>query len=184
VGSSLHIIRLVAGAAALVACSVGALAQGSTLNELRAKVFDARMAVKTFVNGAHHCNELNGSNFYFERRNRVLGLQEFRQSLDNLVAAQTFNPERHRPWSKEDAELRWQQVSRLASEELRICKLIVTLPELEHQLADIEAKAADRVQDKVQDKLQDSSSHPGTLPNAGSNAADRTPDQYGQPVRN
>lgn len=169
-GTSSNAFRLVT-AAALLAGYAGAHAQTATLNELRAKVFDARMAVKTFVNGAHHCDELNGSNFFFEPRNRVLGLHEFRQSLDNLVAAQTFNPERHRPWNTQDAELRWQQVNKLATEEVRICKMIAALPELEHQLAEIETKAADRVQDKIQD----------VTPTTQQGGADRA---AGQPAKN
>jgi len=44
-----------------------------------------------------HCSELNGTNFYFQPRDRVLNLQDYRQSLENFVSEDVFNPETNRP---------------------------------------------------------------------------------------
>lgn len=73
-----------------------ALAQSPNVNDLKAKIFDARMAEKMFVNGLRFCNELDGTNFYFEPRNRVLKLEDYHRSLENLASAQAYNPETRR----------------------------------------------------------------------------------------
>jgi len=82
------------------------------INDLKAKIFDARLAQRNFSAGLRHCSELNGTNFYFEQRDRVLNLQDYRRSLDNLVTQGAFNPETRRPWNKQDAEARWAQVQK------------------------------------------------------------------------
>ena len=61
--------------------------QDSTeVNDLKAKIWEAELAQRNFAAGLPHCNELNGANFYFYQRDRVLSLQDYRRSLDNLVA--------------------------------------------------------------------------------------------------
>ena len=40
-------------------------AQTPAINELRGKIFDAKMVQQTFAGGLRHCSELNGTNFYF-----------------------------------------------------------------------------------------------------------------------
>jgi hypothetical protein len=50
------------------------------INDLKAKIFDARLAQRNFSAGLRHCSELNGTNFYFEQRDRVLNLQDYRRS--------------------------------------------------------------------------------------------------------
>jgi hypothetical protein len=120
----------------------------STFSELKGKLFDARMAVKTFVNGLRHCKELDGTNFYFEPRNRVLNLEEYHQSLDNLVKAQVYNPEKRRPWSEEDANARWEQVKKEALHNKEVCKLVELLPQLEKRVKELEGK-----HDESQNKL-------------------------------
>ena len=62
---------------------------------------------RNFAAGLRHCSELNGTNFYFEQRDRVLNLQDYRRSLDNLAAQGAYNPETRHPWNKADAEARW-----------------------------------------------------------------------------
>jgi hypothetical protein len=115
-------------------------AESFTFNELKAKIFDARMALKTFVGGLRFCKELDGTNFYYQPRNRVLNLEEYHQSLDNLVKAQVFNPEKRRPWNAEDANQRWEQVKKQAIEEKETCKLVALLPELEKRLEELQPK--------------------------------------------
>jgi hypothetical protein len=73
------------------------------LNDIKAKVWEAQLVQRNFAGGLRHCNELNGTNFYFEQRDRVLNLQDYRRSLDNLAAQGAYNPETRRPWSKQDA---------------------------------------------------------------------------------
>ena len=62
-------------------------AQNATIDELKGKIFDARMAQQTFANGLKYCSELNGKSFYYQLRNRILNLEEYFHSLENLVKA-------------------------------------------------------------------------------------------------
>jgi tRNA nucleotidyltransferase/poly(A) polymerase len=125
-----------------VAPLTGASAQNPAMDELRGKIFDARMAEKTFVNGLKFCDELDGKGFYFQMRNRVLMLDEYFHSLENLVKAQVYNPQKRRPWSVEDAKERWEEVKKQAQEDKDKCALVRSLPQLEKQLRDLESKAA------------------------------------------
>ncbi len=115
-------------------------AESFTFNELKAKIFDARMALKTFVGGLRFCKELDGTNFYYQPRNRVLNLEEYHQSLDNLVKAQVFNPE-----EAAAVECRGRQPAlgagqKQALEEKETCKLVALLPELEKRLEELQPK--------------------------------------------
>jgi len=133
--------RFACGAAALaLVLASPADAEGLSFSEIKAKIFDARMALKTFVGGLRHCNELDGTNFYFQPRDRVLSLEEYHQSLENLVKAQVFNPQKKRPWSDADANDRWEQVKKQAARDKEVCKLVAALPELEKRLQEVEPK--------------------------------------------
>jgi tRNA nucleotidyltransferase/poly(A) polymerase len=123
----------------LTASRVGAAEP--TINELKGKIFDAHMTQQTFANGLRFCNELNGKNFYFQPRNRVLNLEEFHRSLENLAREQVYNPEKHRPWSEEDAAARWAQVQQEAITDKANCDLVASLPELEKKLRELEQNA-------------------------------------------
>jgi len=135
--------QLVCGAVAMLfaACGV-AWAQTAAIDELKGKIFDARMAEQTFANGLQHCNELDGKNFYFRLRNRILNLEEYFRSLENLAKAQVFNPETKRPWTLEDAKARWEQVKKEAQADKEKCELVHSLPELEKRLQELEKAAA------------------------------------------
>ncbi len=141
--------RLAPGAVALALMLATLMLAGSParaeslINDLKAKIFDARMALKTFVGGLRHCSELNGTNFYFQPRDRVLDLEEYHQSLDNLAKAQAFNPEKHRPWTEADANDRWEQVKKQAARDKEVCKLVAMLPELEKKLEEAEPKGGE-----------------------------------------
>jgi hypothetical protein len=137
-------LALPAGAAAIVVVGLSAAGQAQTaaIDELKGKIFDARMAQQTFSGGLKYCNDLNGKSFYFQVRNRVLNLEEYLQSLENLVKAQVFNPDKHRPWSPEDAKERWELVKKQAQEDKEKCELVQKLPELEKQLQELQANAA------------------------------------------
>jgi hypothetical protein len=108
--------------------SVVGWAQNPAIDELKGRIFDARMAQQTF-SGFKYCKELDGKSFYFQLRNRVLNLEEYFRSLENLVKSQVFNPAKRRPWTLEDAKERWEEVKRQAQEYREKCELVRRLPE-------------------------------------------------------
>jgi len=109
-----------------------------TLTELKGKILDAEMAQRNFAAGLRHCNELNGTNFYLEQRDRVLNLQDYRHSLDNLVMQAVVNPETRHPWNKQDADARWAQVQKLASADQVNCAAVASLPSLRQKLKELQ----------------------------------------------
>lgn len=120
------------------------------IDELKGKIFDAHMAQQTFAEGLHHCSELDGKNFFFQLRRRMLNLEDYFRSLENLVKAQVYNPDKRRPWSLEDAKERWDEVKKQAQEDKQKCELVQSLPELEKRLQQLEqdAAASDRSEPK------------------------------------
>ncbi len=116
--------------------------QSPTTNEIKGKIFDAKMAQQTFAKGLKHCNALDGTNFYFEQRDRVLNLEDYHRALTSLVAQQAFNPETKRPWNQQDADIRWDQVKKQALSDKANCALIASLPDLQKQLDDLEKSPA------------------------------------------
>jgi hypothetical protein len=112
------------------------------INDIKAKIFDAQLAQRNFSAGLRHCGELNGTNFYFEQRDRVLNLQDYRRSLDNLVMQGAFNPETKRPWSKQDAEARWAQVQKQATTDQANCAAVASMPFLEKKLKELQQQPA------------------------------------------
>jgi len=135
--------RIVCGTASLcLLFSTPLYAQSPSIEELKAKIFNARALQQTFAKGLKFCNELNGSNFYFALRDRVFDLEEFHRSLSNLVKQQVFNPEKKRPWSEQDATDRWAQVQQEAAKDKANCQLVASLPDLEKQLAELQKTAA------------------------------------------
>ena len=113
-------------------------AQNQAIDDLKGKIFDARMTQQTFANGLKFCNELDGSHFYFQPRDRVLDLEGYHRSLDSLVRQQVFNPEKRRPWNEQDAVERWEQVQQEALKDKANCALVASLPDLQKQLSDLE----------------------------------------------
>jgi len=111
------------------------------VNEVKAKIWEAQLVQRNFAAGLRHCNELNGTNFYFEQRDRVLNLQDYRRSLDNLAAQGGFNPETRRPWSKQDADARWAEVQKEAVTDQANCATVASLPFLEKKLKELEQQS-------------------------------------------
>jgi hypothetical protein len=101
------------------------------LNDLKAKIWEAELAQRNFAAGLPHCSELNGTNFYFQQRDRVLNLEDYRRSLDNLLMQGAFNPETRRPWNKQDADARWAQVQKQATTDQANCAAVESLPFLQ-----------------------------------------------------
>jgi hypothetical protein len=118
------------------------IAGANPLNDLKAKIWEAQLVQRNFAAGLRHCNELNGTNFYFEQRDRVLNLQDYRRSLDNLAAQGAYNPETRNPWSKQDAGARWAQVQKEAVTDQANCAAVASLPFLQKKLKEIEQQPA------------------------------------------
>jgi hypothetical protein len=112
------------------------------VSEIKSKIWDAELAQRNFARGLPHCNELNGTNFYFDPRDRVLNLQDYRRSLDNLVVQGAFNTETKRPWNKQDAEARWTQVQKQAVADQASCAAVASLPFLRKKLKELEQQQA------------------------------------------
>jgi hypothetical protein len=110
------------------------------VNDLKAKIWEAELAQRNFAAGLPHCNELNGANFYFYQRDRVLSLQDYRRSLDNLVAEGAFNSDTRRPWNKQDADARWAQVQKQATTDQANCAAVASLPSLRQKLKELEQR--------------------------------------------
>jgi hypothetical protein len=127
----------------LMLCTTAAAhAQSAEINDLKGKIFDAKMAQQTFGRGLAHCSELDGTNFYFRQRDRVLNLDEYHHSLESLAQQRVFNPETKRPWNEEDAIARWDLVQKQAADDRTNCGLIAHLPELEKRLDELQKQAA------------------------------------------
>jgi hypothetical protein len=122
--------------------STMARAQNLEINDLKGKIFDAKMAQQTFGKGIAHCGELDGTNFYFRQRDRILNLEEYHRSLESLAQQRAFNPETRRPWNEEDAIARWDLVQKEAADDRRNCALIAHLSEMEKKLDELQKQAA------------------------------------------
>ena len=117
-------------------------AQTTAINDLKGKIFDAKMAVQSFAQGLKHCGELNGTTFYMQTRDRVLRLEDYHHSLDNLAAQGVFNPETKRPWNQQDADARWEVIKKEAATDQTTCALVASLPDLQKKLDDLQRQAA------------------------------------------
>jgi hypothetical protein len=108
-------------------------AQTAAINDLRGKIFDAKMAEQTFAAGLKHCSELDGTTFYMQTRDRGLKREDYHHSLDNLAAQGIFNPETKRPWNQQDADARWDVIQKEAASDQATCALVASLPDLQRQ---------------------------------------------------
>jgi hypothetical protein len=95
---------------------------------------------RNFAAGLPHCSELNGTNLYFQSRDCVLNLQDYRRSLDNLLMQGAFNPETRRPLNKQDADARWAQVQKQATTDQANCAAVASLPSLRKQLQELQQR--------------------------------------------
>jgi len=136
-------VRIALGAIALALnFSIPAHAQNASINDLKGRIFDAKMTQQTFAGGLRHCSELDGTNFYFQPRDRVLRLEDYHRSLDSLALQGVFNPETKHPWSQQDADARWEQVRKQALDDKANCALVASLPDLQKQLDELQKQAA------------------------------------------
>ena len=120
-----------------------ARAQNQAVDDLKGKIFDARMAKQAFAGGLKFCSELDDKHFYFQARDRVLDLEEYHRSLGNLTKERVFNPEKRRPWTEQDAAERWNSVQKQAASDQVNCQLVASLPALEKQLDELEKEVAE-----------------------------------------
>ena len=134
-------VRIGALALALIpAAAAGApdKAQQQAADDLKGRIFDAKMAQRTFERGLKYCKELDGDHFYFLPRDRVLQLEDYHRSLEALAKQQAFNPEKRRPWTDQDAAERWAEAQKKAASDKANCALAASLPDLEKQLEELE----------------------------------------------
>jgi hypothetical protein len=117
-------------------------AQSDVINDIKAKISNAELAQQTFAKGLTHCSELNGTNFYFAQRDRVLNLEDYHRSVANLALQQAFNPETKQPWTKQDADAHWEQAKAAALAGQANCALVANLPDLQKKLEDLQKQAA------------------------------------------
>lgn len=133
----------VAGATLLSAHFAGPLyAEDLSVDDLKAKIFSVQIMQSAFAKGLQHCSELNGANFYFQPRDRVLNLTDYHRSLDNLALQHAFNPETHRPWTQQDADTRWVEVQKEAVQDQANCALAASLPEMQKKLQELQRQTA------------------------------------------
>ena len=121
--------------------SVSGHTENDVINDLKGKIFEAKSVQQTFAGGLKHCSEIDGKSFYLQPRDRVLKLDDFHRSLDSLVLGRVFNPETKRPWTREDANARWQQVQKQALDDKAKCDLVASLPSLQKKLDDLQRQA-------------------------------------------
>lgn len=134
---------IVCGAIAVCLNPFGpAIAQSPILDEVKAKISDAKMLKQTFAGGLKYCSDLNGSNFYFAPRDRVLNLDDYHHSLESSAKQRAFNSEARRPWNDKDAADLWAAAQQQATSDKKNCELVASLPKLEKQLDDMEKNAA------------------------------------------
>ncbi len=133
-------IRSILWAMPLALTVASSLHAQDALNELKAKIWEAELVQRNFAAGLPHCSELNGTNFYFQARDRVLNLQDYRRSLDSLLMQGAFNPETRRPWTKQDADARWAQVQKQAATDQANCAAVASLPALRKQLQELQQR--------------------------------------------
>jgi hypothetical protein len=112
--------------------------EATALNDLKARIWEAELTQRSFAAGLRHRNELNGTNFYFQPRDRVLSLPEYRRSLNNFVMEAAFNPETRRPWNRHGADARWAQVEKQATTDQVNCAAVASLPTLQQKLKELQ----------------------------------------------
>jgi len=122
--------------------SIALRAEDAAVDDIKGKILDAKVAQQTFGGGLKHCAELNGSNFYFQARDRVLNLDDYHRSLNSLALQGVFNPETKRPWNQQDADARWEEVKKLAVSDRTKCALVASLPDLEKKLDELQKQSA------------------------------------------
>ena len=118
-------------------------AQTAEINDLKGKIFDAKMAQQTFASGLTHCSELDGTNFYFQPRDRVLNLEDYHRSLESLALQRVFNPETKRPWNEAGRRSRaGSRCRKRRPTDHANCALVASLPDLQKKLDDLQKQAA------------------------------------------
>jgi hypothetical protein len=124
----------------------GVAAEGSPqsreIDAIKAKMNDAHMTQQMF-GGAKYCNELDGASFYLRQSDRIVNLEEYSRSLENLVKAKAehHNQVKRRAWTPEDAKEREEEAKKQAQEDKRMCELILSLPKLEKRLQELQSAA-------------------------------------------
>ena len=137
------VLCAIAGSAVLGLYLSGPLqAQTAVINDLRGKIFDAKMAQQTFSGGLPHCSEFDGTNFYLQARDRVLNLEDYHRSLNSLILQQAYNYETRQPWDRREADKRWAEAQQLAITDKTNCQLVASLPDMQKRLEELQQQPA------------------------------------------
>jgi hypothetical protein len=116
-------------------------AQNAGIADLKEKISAAQAAQQNLGHGLPHCSELNGTNFYFQSRDRVLNLEDYHRALQSLALQGSFNPETKQPWNKQDADTHWAQAQQQALKDKANCELVAKLPDLQKKLQILQQQA-------------------------------------------
>jgi hypothetical protein len=108
------------------------------INTIKVEIIEAEGIQKKFHAALKHCQELDGKNFYMEHQDRILNVEQYHKSLENLVKDQVFNPQKRRPWTAADADERLKAVEKMAEHDKYRCEVVARLPALHKELAILE----------------------------------------------
>lgn len=73
--------------------SVSAQVGDNSVNDVKSKIIEAQSVQNRFAANLKHCNELDGTAFYLQVRDRVPKLDDYHRALQNLVLGRSFNPD-------------------------------------------------------------------------------------------
>jgi hypothetical protein len=108
------------------------------INTIKVEITEAENIQKKFGAALKHCHELDGKSFYMENQDRVLNVEQYHKSLENLVKDQVFNPQKKGPWTAADADARLKLVEKVAEHDKYRCEVAARLPTLQKELAVLE----------------------------------------------
>jgi hypothetical protein len=107
------------------------------INLLKMEITRAEALEKRFAEELKHCNVLDGKNFYLENQHRVLSLEQFHQTLQNLVKEKALNARKNGPWTEEDAAERLKVVGKIAQQDKERCEAVAKLPATRKRLDEL-----------------------------------------------
>jgi hypothetical protein len=104
------------------------------INGIKVEIIEAENIQKKFSAALKHCHLLDGKNFYMQNQDRILNVEQYHKSLENLVKDRVFNPQKKGPWTGADAEDRLKVVEKMAEHDKYRCEIVAKLPALQKEL--------------------------------------------------
>jgi len=137
-GASMNRLVVMTGMAMLLAWSTGLHAEDAQrlakINGIKVEITEAENIQKKYSSALKYCHLLDGKNFYLQNQDRVLNVEQYHKSLENLVKERVFNPQRKGPWTAADAEDRLKVVEKMADHDKYRCEVVAKLPALQKEL--------------------------------------------------